>query len=35
MVSTPRGRWYLKERDTIHWPLAASALAMVSPAKPR
>jgi hypothetical protein len=32
MVSTPRGRWYLNERDSTLTPLAASALAMVSPA---
>ncbi|MNE99690.1 hypothetical protein D3C80_1984080 [compost metagenome] len=34
MVSGPRGRWYLNEREIRKRPLASKALAMLSPCKP-
>ena len=33
-VSTPRGRWYLKERPSVYRPDAHKAALMLSPAKP-
>ena len=34
-VTMPRGRWYLKLRPTRWTPLASSAAARLSPARPR
>ena len=34
MDSTPLGRWYLNERLSSQCPLAAKALATLSPANP-
>ncbi len=31
--SSPRGRWYLNEREKTRWPAAKSAEPIVSPAK--